>query len=47
MVSGDDLQAVLNRARELREQGFIAEVDLSGEDLSEKVVVKSRGQADD
>jgi ATP phosphoribosyltransferase regulatory subunit len=47
VVSGNDLQAVLNRARELREQGFIAEVDLSGEDLSEKVVVKSRGQADD
>ena len=47
VVSGNDLQAVLNRARELREQGFIAEVDLSGEDLSEKVVVKSRGPADD
>lgn len=42
VVSGSDLQSVLKQARELREQGFIAEVDLSGENCTEKVVVKSR-----
>lgn len=40
VVSGNDLQAVLNQARQLREQGFIAEVDLSEENCAERVIVK-------
>ena len=41
-VSGHDLAAVLAKARELREQGFIVEVDLNGQDSQEKVVVRSK-----
>lgn len=43
-VSGNDIGAVLKKARQLREQGVIAAVDLNGRDCDEEVVVRSRDQ---
>jgi ATP phosphoribosyltransferase regulatory subunit len=43
-VSGNDLRAVLDKARELRESGFIAEVELNGREHAEKVVVRPKRQ---
>jgi len=43
-VSGSDIAAVLDKARELREQGLIVAVDLSGSNCDKKVVVKPRDQ---
>ncbi|MGE5544848.1 MAG: ATP phosphoribosyltransferase regulatory subunit [Bacillota bacterium] len=43
-VAGYDIEAVLNKARELREQGKIVTVDLSGKDCDEKVVVRPWNQ---
>ena len=44
VVAGNDPQAVLDQARQLREQGNIVEVDLNGADCADKVVVKPRTQ---
>ena len=43
VVSGNDLKAVINQAREFREQGIVAEVDLM-ENCTEKVMVQPKSR---
>ncbi len=45
VVSGNDLKAVINQAREFREQGIVAEVDLM-ENCTEKVMVQPKKPTD-